>query len=54
MQHFQSAVVPLRLQRTRLKSEVEELQADIERAQAKAREAADLAGGLQHCKPSRT
>lgn len=47
VQRFQLAVVPLRLQRTRLKSEVEDMQAAIERAQKEAREAAELEGAVQ-------
>lgn len=42
VQRFQSAVVPLRLQRTRLKSEIEALQTAIEQARANARTAANL------------
>ena len=44
VQRFQSAVVPLRLQRTRLKSEVEDLQTAIDRRRAEARKAADIDG----------
>jgi hypothetical protein len=44
VQRFQSAVVPLRLQRTRLKSEIEDLQTAIDRLRAEAREAAELEG----------
>lgn len=44
VQRFQSAVVPLRLQRTRLKSEIEDLQTTIDRMRADAREAAELEG----------
>jgi hypothetical protein len=44
VQRFQSAVVPLRLQRTRLKSEIEDLQTAIDQTRAEAREAAELEG----------
>lgn len=44
VQRFQSAVVPLRLQRTRLKSEIEDLQTAIDRMRAEARETAEFEG----------
>lgn len=44
VQRFQSAVVPLRLQRTRLQSEIEALQTAVEQARADARAAAALEG----------